>query len=135
MSWLIIILILTFIELSTVNLVSVWFIASAILSLIVSFFCDSFLLQFAIFVLGGLVLLLITKPYLVKKLNKNDTKTNIDRIIGMQGKVTEAIHPNEIGEVYVDGKRWSAYSEEEIGVNEMVTILAINGVKLHVRKE
>ena len=99
MSWLIIILILTFIELSTVNLVSVWFIASAILSLIVSFFSDSFLLQFAIFVLGGLVLLLITKPYLVKKLNKNDTKTNIDRIIGMQGKVTEAIRPNEIGEV------------------------------------
>ena len=133
--WLLIIIILTTIEVITTNLVSVWFIASAIISLIVSFFTDSFLIQFAIFVLGGAVFLLLTKPLLKKKLATKKIPTNIDRILGMKGKVTEKIMPNEIGEVYVDGKKWSAYSNETIEINELVIIEAINGVKLKVRKE
>ena len=130
-----IIIILTTIEVITTNLVSVWFIASAIISLIVSFFTDSFLIQFAIFVLGGAIFLLLTKPLLKKKLATKKIPTNIDRILGMKGKVTEKIMPNEIGEVYVDGKKWSAYSNETIEINELVIIEAINGVKLKVRKE
>lgn len=133
--WLLIIIILTTIEVITTNLVSVWFIASAIISLIVSFFTDSFLIQFAIFVLGGAIFLLLTKPLLKKKLATKKIPTNIDRILGMKGKVTEKIMPNEIGEVYVDGKKWSAYSNETIEINELVIIEAINGVKLKVRKE
>ena len=133
--WLLIIIILTTIEVITTNLVSVWFIASAIISLIVSFFTDSFLVQFAIFVLGGAIFLLLTKPLLKKKLATKKIPTNIDRILGMKGKVTEKIMPNEIGEVYVDGKKWSAYSNETIELNELVIIEAINGVKLKVRKE
>lgn len=133
--WLLIIIILTTIEVITTNLVSVWFIASAIISLIVSFFTDSFLIQFAIFVLGGAIFLLLTKPLLKKKLATKKIPTNIDRILGMKGKVTEKIMPNEIGEVYVDGKKWSAYSNEIIEINELVIIEAINGVKLKVRKE
>lgn len=133
--WLLIIIILTTIEVITTNLVSVWFIASAIISLIVSFFTDSFLVQFAIFVLGGAIFLLLTKPLLKKKLATKKIPTNIDRILGMKGKVTEKIMPNEIGEVYVDGKKWSAYSNETIEINELVIIEAINGVKLKVRKE
>ena len=133
--WLLIIIILTTIEVITTNLVSVWFIASAIISLIVSFFTDSFLVQFAIFVLGGAIFLLLTKPLLKKKLAAKKIPTNIDRILGMKGKVTEKIMPNEIGEVYVDGKKWSAYSNETIEINELVIIEAINGVKLKVRKE
>ena len=133
--WLLIIIILTTIEVITTNLVSVWFIASAIISLIVSFFTDSFLIQFAIFVIGGAIFLLLTKPLLKKKLATKKIPTNIDRILGMKGKVTEKIMPNEIGEVYVDGKKWSAYSNETIEINELVIIEAINGVKLKVRKE
>ena len=133
--WLLIIIILTTIEVITTNLVSVWIIASAIISLIVSFFTDSFLIQFAIFVLGGAIFLLLTKPLLKKKLATKKIPTNIDRILGMKGKVTEKIMPNEIGEVYVDGKKWSAYSNETIEINELVIIEAINGVKLKVRKE
>ena len=132
--WLLIIIILTTIEVITTNLVSVWFIASAIISLIVSFFTDSFLIQFAIFVLGGAIFLLLTKPLLKKKLATKKIPTNIDRILGMKGKVTEKIMPNEIGEVYVDGKKWSAYSNETIEINELVIIEAINGVKLKVKE-
>ena len=133
--WLIVIFLLTVLEVSTVNLVSVWFIASALGSLICSFFINSFYLQFAIFVCLGLVLMLITRPILVKKLKKNTEETNANRVIGMKALVTEDIKKNSIGEVKVDGKRWSAISKEEFKCGDYVVVEAIEGVKLVVRKD
>lgn len=52
----------------------------------------------------------------------------------MEGIVTEDIYPASIGEVKVDGKRWSAISEEELKKGTLVTILSIDGVKLKVEK-
>ena len=46
--WLIIILFLGFIEAITVNLVTIWFVISGIVSLILSFFIDDFIIQFSI---------------------------------------------------------------------------------------
>ena len=133
--WLIIIVLLTILEVVTINLVSVWFVVSAIVSLFSSFVIDSFYIQFCIFVCLGLVLMLLTRPYLVKKLSKNRVTTNLDRVIGMEGIATEEITKFKIGEVKVDGKRWSAISDEKIKVGETVMIDGIDGVKLIVRKD
>lgn len=132
--WLIVIIVLTFLEIITVNLVSIWFIASAIISLFMSFFVDSFSIQFAVFVILGLVLMLLTRPYLVKKFAKNKEPTNLDRVIGMRGIVSEDID-GVVGEVKVDGKRWSAISTQKIKSGSTVIVDAIDGVKLIVRKE
>ena len=133
-AWLIVIILLTILEVITVNLVSIWFIASAIVSLILSFIIDSFYVEFCVFVCLGLILMLLTRPYLVKKLSKKKVPTNLDRVIGMVGIVTEEITRFKIGEVRVDGKKWSAISDEKIKVDEKVTIEGIDGVKLVVRK-
>ena len=134
-SWLIIIIILTILEAITINLVSIWFIVSGMISLFLSFIIDSFYIQFAVFVCLGLVLMLLTRPYLVKKLKKNQVKTNFDRVIGMKGIVTEDIKKLAVGEVSVDGKKWSAISNEEIKKGNTVIIKDIDGVKLIVRKD
>lgn len=133
-AWLFVIILLTILEVITVNLVSIWFIASAIVSLILSFIIDSFYVEFCVFVCLGLILMLLTRPYLVKKLSKKKVPTNLDRVIGMVGIVTEEITRFKIGEVRVDGKKWSAISDEKIKVDEKVTIEGIDGVKLIVRK-
>ena len=52
----------------------------------------------------------------------------------MKGIVTEEIKKNVIGEVKVDGKKWSAISNKKIEVGEEVIVDAIEGVKLVVRK-
>ena len=70
--------------------------------------------------------------YLLK--NKN-VATNLDRVVGMIGIVTEDITNNEIGEVKVDGKRWSAISNSEIKKGEYIKVEKINGVKLVVCKK
>lgn len=132
--WLIVIILLAFIEVATINLVSVWFIASALISLFMSFFVNSFYIQFIVFVVLGLVLLILTRPYLVKKLVKTQEKTNVDRVIGMEGIVTEDILKQSVGEVKVDGKKWSAISKSKILKGESVIVESIDGVKLIVRK-
>jgi len=133
--WLILIFILTFIEAETVGLVCIWFIISAIVSLAVSFFVDNLFIQFAIFVLLGAALMLATRPIVKKFLKVNSQKTNLDRVIGMEGIVTEEIKRNVIGEVKVDGKKWSAKATKKIAVGETVIIEGIEGVKLTVRKK
>ncbi len=133
--WLIIIFILIIAEVSTVNLVSIWFIASGIVSLIVSIFYDNFMVQFAIFVILGILLLLTTRNFLEKLIKSNNEKTNLDRVIGMAAVVTEPIKKNVIGEVKVDGKRWSAIANQKIETGEEVIVEAIDGVKLKVRKK
>lgn len=52
----------------------------------------------------------------------------------MKGIVTEDITKDNIGEVKVDGKIWSAYSDMDISKGEPVKILSINSVKIQVKK-
>lgn len=132
--WLIVIVLLVILEAITINLVCVWFIASGLISLLLSFFVDSFYIQFAVFVLLGLVLMLITRPILIKKFSKSDIKTNLDRVLGMEGVVTEEITKQTIGEVKVDGKKWSAISDQKISIGSTIIVESIDGVKLVVRK-
>ena len=131
--WLILIIFLGVVEAMTVNLVSIWFIISGLFALVTSFIIDEFLIQFAIFVVLGVILMISTRETLEKKLVKKE-KTNFDRIIGMKGVVTEYIDELNVGEVKVDGKRWSAIASTKINVGETVKILKINGVKLDVER-
>ena len=133
--WIITIIFLIFLEALSVNLTSVWFVISGIVSLILSFFIDSFIIQFSVFVILGVILLITTKPILKKFIKVNNEKTNLDRVIGMKGVVTSKIEPLSVGEVKVDGKRWSAISDSAIEQNEIVEVLKIDGVKLIVKKE
>lgn len=132
--WLIIIIGLAFIEVITVNLVTIWFVASGIVALILSYFNTSFYIQFGVFVILGTILLIFTKKPLEKMLNKNKQKTNLDLIIDTEGIVTEDITKNEPGEVKVDGKKWTAIAEETIKKGSTVKILKIEGVKLIVKE-
>ena len=132
--WLVVVVLLAIIEASTVNLVSIWFVISGLVALIVSLFTEAFYIQFGVFVLLGIILLVITKPAMNKMLKEKETKLNLERIIGMEGIVTEKIEKNKIGEVKVDGKLWSAVSDVKIPVNSVVKAVSIEGVKLVVEK-
>ncbi len=132
--WIIIIILLTLVEIMTINLTTIWYVASAVVSLIISIFTKSFMLQFGAFAVIGTILLITTRPFLQKIMVRKKEPTNLDRVIGMEAIVTEEISKNQIGEVRVDGKKWSAYSNETIGVDSVVKVLSIDGVKLKVEK-
>ena len=128
--WLVLVIVLSFVEIATVSLVSIWFVASGIVAMILSFFIEDTAIITTIF-----ILLVISRPIVNKLRSKDNEKTNLDRIIGETAIVTEDIKKNVVGEVKVDGKRWSAVSKEKCLKGDTVKVLKIDGVKLIVEKE
>ena len=77
--------------------------------------------------------MILTKKF-VGRMTPQKVKTNLDRIIGMEGIVTEKITRSHPGEVKVDGKRWTAIADKTIDVDSIVKILEINSTKLKVER-
>ena len=132
--WLILFIILALFELATTNLVSIWFAIGALITTFVSLINDNLMLNLAVFTISSLILLILTKKFVKKIKNKEIVPTNLDLVIGKIGTVTEDILKDEIGEVKVLGKKWSAYSNKEIEEHSKVKVLSINGVKLKVEE-
>lgn len=132
--WTVIFLVLLFIEIITVNLVTVWFALGALSAIIVSIFTDNLIIQTLVFIFVSSISLLITKP-LVKKLgNKDFVPTNLDRVVGKVGIVTRDITNENYGEVKVLGSIWTACSFENIKKDTKVIVQKIDGVKLIVQR-
>ena len=133
-TWMVIFIILILIELSTVNLVSIWFAIGALASFILSFWVSDMTWQIAMFVGVSFISLLLTRGFVKKVRGGKIEATNLDRVIGKIGVVTEEITKLDPGEVKVDGKRWSAISTKKIKVGSKVEILSVDGVKLNVKE-
>lgn len=133
-TWLMIFIVLVIIELSTVNLVSVWFALGAIAAFLVSFLIDDITIQISVFVAVSFITLLLTKKFVKRIRGREPEPTNLDRVVGKEGIVTEEITKLQPGEVKVDGKKWSALATKKIVVGKKVEVLSIDGVKLNVKE-
>lgn len=137
--WIGLAVILAIVEISTVQLVSVWFVVAAIVTAIVSatILYGYLFWQIVVFVLVSLICLILTRP-LVRKLKASDkVKTNSDKVIGRKGKVISDIGYNTYtGQVEVDGSKWTAVSTDNsiIKAGSIVTVQEIQGVKLVVKE-
>ena len=133
--WFAFCLLLIFVEITTVNLVSIWFAIGAFFAMIMALFSDVFLLQVIIFIIISIITLLITKP-LVKKFRKTGIEaTNYDRVIGKHAEVITKITPDDYGQVKVLGSTWTAVCDKVCDVSEKVIVKRVDGVKLVVEKE
>ncbi len=131
--WLVLFIFLVIVELSTVNLVSIWFAVGALVASVVSLFLDNWVIQVAVFVLVSLLILVILKPFM-KKFKGQKVATNLDRVIGQIGIVTEEIQKLVPGEVKVGGRYWTATANKKIKKDAKVKVESIDGVKLVVRE-
>ena len=133
--WLAVIVLALIIEAMGPQLVSIWFAVGGVASFICELIGLNFTIQISAFVAVSIIALIATKP-LVAKMKKADVNpTNADRYIGMEGKVTTAIRGIEgTGRVLVHGNSWSAVSDEDLDEGTLVKVLAIEGVKLRVKK-
>ena len=133
--WLMVVILLTIVEVITVNLTTIWFVISGIITIFVSMITDNFAYQLGTFTVLGIILLLTTKSFLQKRLSVIKEATNLDRVVGMDGVETIQISKKQSGEVKVDGKLWTALSNEELSKGDLIQVIKMDGVKLHVRKE
>ncbi|MBQ8145399.1 MAG: NfeD family protein [Clostridia bacterium] len=134
--WLALAIALMVIELSTTQLLSLWFsIGAGITAIVKVIFQDiGIVWQVVIFAVVSLVLLIVTRPLAKKLLSKSGegNKTNLDLIIGKEAIVTEEIdNVKAQGAVKLNGLIWSARSRDEsvIPVDTVVIVEEINGNK------
>lgn len=125
------------VEALTAGLVSIWFVAGAAAALIGALLGAGLGLQVALFVVVSAAALAVTRPLVRRYTAGKAVPTNLDRVLGDSGKVTETIdNENSAGAVYVDGKTWTARSADGsvIPAGTVVEILRMEGVKLFVKK-
>lgn len=134
--WIVIFVLTLIIELSTDQLVSIWFSAGSIIALILAI-CDvKWYIQFLIFVLVSCLSLALAQYFIIKKRkNSQNSKTNIDSLIGMTILVTKKITADSLGEGKIRDIVWSLKSDQEIDEGEEVEIIDISGNKLIVKKK
>ena len=133
--WLLIAILLLIVEFMTVNITYIWFSLSAFITMIVSFYSDRYLVLLICFFLDGSLscLFLRDRTFLYFKAKTANGET--DKIIGKEAIVTKEIKKNSYGEVKVLKKKWAAYSNDHLKVNESSIVEKIEGVKLKVRKK
>ena len=135
--WLAILVFLLFVEGTTLNLVTIWFAGGALAAAIAALLKAETLVQLLIFIVVSLLLLVITRPFVVKFMERNRTKTNVDSLIGRSAVVTEKIdNLAQTGHVMINDIDWMARTSSDgtiIPAGAIVIIEEVKGVRLIVK--
>jgi len=124
------------IELSTFQLVSVWFAAGGLVSLILAACGVGLEWQIIVFLVISIALLIGVRKITLKLLQKSGSQTNIDALIGKTAELVEPIRLNQPGAVKFNGVTWSAYTKtsDNIAVGTLVEVASVEGNKLIVKR-
>ena len=134
--WLSLAVFFLIIESMTVEIISIYFTGGALVSMALSLLGVPLEWQILAFCVVSILLIIFTRPIVARYLKRNESKTNVDTLIGDVATVTKEILPDERGEVKIKGQYWLAVSANNdiIELGSKVSILAIEGAKLIVKK-
>ncbi len=134
--WVIVMALAAFVEAATPVLVSIWFSVGALVAMLAAYFGASLTVQLLLFVFVSIAALVGARPLAKRFVDPHIVPTNADRLLGAKAQVTEEIdNEHASGAVYIDGKIWTARSEDGdiIPAGEQVEVIRMEGVKLFVR--
>ena len=134
--WLVVIVLFIAVEVNTMALTTIWFAGGAVAAFLAALAGLTIKTQLVLFLIVSLVLLIFTRPFAMKFVNKGPVNTNAMDLIGKKARVTAEIN-NQLskGAAVVNGQEWTARAAEEEAVipeGEIVLIKEIRGVKLIV---
>lgn len=137
--WLILAGVFLILELATVAMVSLWFVAGSLAAMVAALAGANLVTQVLIMLISSVILLLIFIKLRPKLgiLPAQRKATNADRLIGKEALVTMTIDPLEnVGQVQAEGQIWSARTEQDssIEAGKKVRITGLRGVKLVVEE-
>ena len=127
-------------EVLTIQLVSIWFAAGALVSLLATYFLDlSWIQQLGVFIVASAVFLVMSLPLIRKRKKNRAVATNADLDVGKHATVIEEINCDKgTGRVTLGGVNWSAVPENEnevISEGTVVIVKKVMGAKLLVAPE
>ena len=135
--WLVLLVVMIIIEALGPALVSVWFAIGALVSMIVSFIPNvPWWVEVIVFFVISLVSFFAFRPLLKKRMKRDVIQSNVDSLVGKNGKVIEEIAPMDGGEIRLNDVIWRAHSVDDklIERDAIVEVVSISGNKLIVKK-
>ena len=136
--WIGLFIILLIIEVFTVGLTTIWFAIGALAAAGANTLGANLTIQIIVFLAVSIVLMIFTRPWAAKHLNKNRLKTNYESKIGEVIKITERVdNLRQTGRSIVDGQEWTVRSQDNnviLEKDELAKVISVSGVKLIVEK-
>lgn len=136
MVWLGVMIVLIVIELATMGLTTIWFAGGAAAAFVSALLGANVILQAVLFLVVSVLLLIFTRPFAARYINRGNVSTNVEAIPGKTAVVIEEIsNLKGTGRVRLDGNEWMARTEDENQVIEkekLVYVLRVSGAKLIV---
>ena len=137
--WLILFVALAGVQALPLALTTIWFAGGAL----AAFFCAlagaGVEAQLVVFVAVSFILLIFTRPFAIKYINRNTEKTNVESLEGKKARVTSDVDNDAgTGTAVVGGQEWTARSadpKKTFKTGEIVRIVEVRGVKLMIDKE
>lgn len=138
--WLAVVCCSAVIEFSTMQMVSIWFVAGGLVSLVLAIIGGiPVWVQIVVFIVLSMILLLSFRKVALKCLLRNtNTKTNVDSIIGRETRLIDPISLDNAGSVKINGVVWTAIAESDsvsIPADTLVVVTEIRGNKLIVQQK
>ena len=133
--WIVAIVVFILLEAATSGVVCIWFAGGSLAGLIASLSGANLYLQVLIFLVVSVVCVLLLRKMALKYIKPEISKTNLDRIIGETILINEVLE-NGDGKAVVNDVDWKVKAEKgvELQTGDTVTVTAVEGVKLIVRK-
>jgi len=134
--WLAAVVLFLILELATPAFFFICFSVGAIAGGVMAYIApEAYYWQLAVFALATIALIPVARRFADRIGGKQSKPTNIDRLIGKTAVVIKPITTTDHGQVRLDGEKWNAVADVDIGANEKVTILEVTGTKLRVEKQ
>ena len=127
-------------EVITIQLVSIWFAAGALVTLLMTYSFElSWIQQLGVFIVASTIFLIMSLPFIRKRKKSKAVATNADLDVGKHATVIEEINCDKgTGRVTLNGVNWSAVPENEndiISEGTVVIVKKVQGAKLLVAPE
>ena len=141
--WLGLMIVMVIVECMGPALVSIWFAAGALVSLMLSLLSlipgvtVPWWVQVIVFVVVSAITLVALRPITRRYFKANTINSNVDSLVGQRGLLMEEIKPFEPGVCKINDVLWTAIStngKETIPAKSVVEVVTIQGNKLLVKK-
>ena len=135
--WLGLVIFFLVIEIATLGLTTIWFAGGSLAAFFLNLADVPVLWQVITAILVSFLLMLTIRPFANRRMNGKRTKTNADRLEGMEAFVKETIdNVNGTGCISVEGLEWMARTDQNdkriIPEGTLIRILRVEGAKVIV---
>ncbi|MBC7462094.1 MAG: NfeD family protein [Thermoleophilia bacterium] len=137
--WIVIVALFAVTEIATTAFVAIYLALGAGGAAAIAAFGGGYGLQFGVFVLVGVLLMVLTRPFIKRKLETPDMPMNVDKVVGKTGIVTIAVdNDSNTGQIRVGTEFWTARRPEEtleggaLAAGSRVRVISVAGVTARV---